>query len=203
MFGKKKDGDGPTRPSDPARDMLGDLPGAPRPFPRPEAMATVPRAGDPTAPRRPSEAAIPGLRRSGGSAVETEGRKLVVGKSIVLSGEIKACEKLVVEGRVDATLSECQRVEIMAGGIFKGSATVDSAEISGQFDGDMVVRGKLVVKATGRLVGSVQYGEIEIERGGAISGHIEWKPPSAGALFEQSEPGKPAASPAGQSGGQR
>ena len=37
----------------------------------------------------------------------------------------------------------------------------------------MTVRGSLVVHRTGRINGSVSYGEIEIARGGAITGEIK------------------------------
>ena len=36
-----------------------------------------------------------------------EGRKLVVGQDISLSGEIKSCQKLVVEGQVESSMTEC------------------------------------------------------------------------------------------------
>ena len=48
------------------------------------------------------------------AASTNEGRKLVVGREICLSGEIKACERLIVEGRVEADLTD-SRVEIMKG----------------------------------------------------------------------------------------
>jgi homoserine kinase len=51
-------------------------------------------------------------------------------------------------------------------------AEVEDAEISGSFEGDLVVRGKLTVYASGRVRGNVTYGEIEIQRGGQISGNI-------------------------------
>jgi cytoskeletal protein CcmA (bactofilin family) len=36
----------------------------------------------------------------------------------------------------------------------------------------LVVRGRLLVRATGTVAGKIAYGEIEIERGGTISGEI-------------------------------
>ena len=51
-------------------------------------------------------------------------------------------------------------------------ATIDVAVISGQFEGSLVVRDLLIVHATGRINGSVRYGQIEIERGGQLQGDI-------------------------------
>ena len=36
------------------------------------------------------------------AASENEGKKLIVGRDIILSGRITSCDKLVVEGRVEA-----------------------------------------------------------------------------------------------------
>ena len=50
------------------------------------------------------------------------GQKLIVGSEIELSGNISACERLVVEGRVEAHLHDCREIEIARTGTFKGSA---------------------------------------------------------------------------------
>jgi len=79
----------------------------------------------------------------------------------------------VVEGSVEAALRDCQTVEIAEAGLFRGSAEIDTADVSGRFEGDLTVRSRLVIRSTGRIVGTVRYGQIEIERGGIISGEIE------------------------------
>ncbi len=103
---------------------------------------------------------------------ESESKKLTVGKEISLSGEIAACEKLIVEGVVDANLSSSLLIEISKSGRFKGAATVDNADIAGQFEGDLTVRNRLIVRASGRVSGTIRYGQIEVERGGRLTGEI-------------------------------
>ena len=103
---------------------------------------------------------------------ETEGKRLIVGREICLSGEIKTCDQLVVEGRVEANLTESRCLEITETGFFKGTARIEEADISGQYEGDLVVTGCLRIRAGGRVKGSVHYGELEIERGGRISGTV-------------------------------
>jgi cytoskeletal protein CcmA (bactofilin family) len=110
---------------------------------------------------------------------DAEMRKLTVGRDIVLQGEIRACQKLVVEGTVEAQLTGCRTVEIAQSGLFKGSAQIETADISGRFEGDITVTSRLIVRSTGRIVGSIQYGQIEIERGGVVSGHVEVLPSDA------------------------
>ncbi|MBL8839403.1 MAG: polymer-forming cytoskeletal protein [Alphaproteobacteria bacterium] len=97
---------------------------------------------------------------------------MVVGKGINLNGEIKSCDRLLIEGFVEGTLTESVMLSISESGSFKGVAETDGAEIEGLFRGKMTVRGRLVIKATGRVTGEVSYGQVEIERGGEISGTI-------------------------------
>jgi cytoskeletal protein CcmA (bactofilin family) len=99
-------------------------------------------------------------------------RVLTVGPDIQMKGEITSCDRVVIEGAVDATMRDVHTVELAETGALKGTAEVEDAEISGSFEGDLVVRGKLTIYASGRVRGNVTYGEIEIQRGGQISGNI-------------------------------
>jgi len=101
-----------------------------------------------------------------------DGKQLVVGREISLSGEIKECARLVVEGRVEAALVDGQALEIREGGVFRGPAEVEEAEINGTFDGRLKVRGRLLLRAMGTISGEVRYGELEVERGGKVHGQM-------------------------------
>lgn len=108
------------------------------------------------------------------SAANKSGKRvLTVGNDILLKGEIATCDRLVIEGKVDATLNDVHTVEIAETGSFKGAAHIEDAEISGLFEGDLIVRNRLVIYATGKVRGKITYGEIEIERGGELTGEIK------------------------------
>lgn len=104
---------------------------------------------------------------------QTATRKLVVGRGIVFSGEITSCDCLVVEGTVKANISGCHDIHIADGGLFTGSASVESAEIRGRFEGALTVNERLLIHSTGKVSAEVRYNQIEIERGGQISGDIQ------------------------------
>ena len=63
-------------------------------------------------------------------------------------------------------------MQIAECGAFKGSACIDIAEIHGNFDGDLTVRDKLMIYATGKITGKVRYGKLVIEEGGQLSGEV-------------------------------
>ncbi len=123
---------------------------------------------------------LPGgpLRSAVSSGLGDAGKKLIVGREIVLNGQITACDQLVVEGRVEAALENSQSIEISETGFFKGSAVIEEAVISGQFEGSLTVRGELTVKARGRIEGDVRYGKLAVESGGQIVGTLEALPDS-------------------------
>jgi cytoskeletal protein CcmA (bactofilin family) len=118
-------------------------------------------------PQQTSETS-PGTR-----AHEVDRRTLIIGQGIALTGEVKSCDRLVVEGSIHATLQKCQHVIIAETGLFNGHASTENADVRGRFDGDLVVRKRLLIRAGGHVSGTVTYGEIEIESGGGISGTIE------------------------------
>lgn len=170
MFGKRK---GPSKTSEPSAPQL------------PEAAASgeSPPVGEevsrqPLTPGRPPMTAA-GAAKSQARRAESrapapvEGRKLVVGREICLSGEIKTCEKLVVEGRVEADLNESQSLEITEPGLFRGHAKVEDCEVSGSFEGELIVTGTLTVNPTGRISGKIRYANLEVSRGARLSGDID------------------------------
>ena len=104
---------------------------------------------------------------------EVDRRTMIVGPGMAFAGEIGSCDRLIVEGSIDAALPKCQHVIIAETGIFEGRASTENADVHGRFEGELVVRKRLLIRAGGRVSGKVTYGEIEIESGGAISGTIE------------------------------
>lgn len=99
-----------------------------------------------------------------------ESKRLLVGKDISLSGEITACDVLVVEGTVEASLEQSQMLEVTDSGTFRGKVQIEEAVIAGLFEGTLTAREKLTVKGTGRIIGTVRFGQLEVELGGVIKG---------------------------------
>ena len=176
MFRKKKDqtdkfGDGSVEGAGISAPPL-------KPFTRKGTHAPVkpPAATSfhPDIPRR-SPPEIPGIspRRSEHSLTRAQDSKqLLIGRDICLSGEITSCSRLVVEGRAEVAIEGADIIEVTPSGFFKGSADVKEADISGRFEGELIAREELIVRAGGRISGTIRYGRIVIEAGGEISGDM-------------------------------
>jgi len=180
MF-RRKDNE-PPRP-----EKLDPVPARPSLDQRAPVMPAVPKREEAPAP---TAASVMAPRPGAAMVDDVAGKRLIVGQGIRLAGEITACDRLVVEGFCEVTLNETRALEIAASGRFIGGCEVEEAEISGVYEGELTVRKRLLIRASGKVKGNVRYGEIEIERGGILSGSvnmIEGRPEQA-ASHSQSQP---------------
>jgi len=117
-------------------------------------------------PQRPAEPAPAPVQEK----PEGTGR-LIVGPAIKMKGEIGACDTLVVQGEVEASMSG-RVMEVAEGGVYKGKVELEQASISGKVDGSLTVSGLLIIAKGGEVRGTVRYGELQIESGGVIAGDV-------------------------------
>jgi cytoskeletal protein CcmA (bactofilin family) len=164
----------PARPvpaaTPPQTADLSALIAGPTPAPTSPIIPVSPGAQSVKAPGPPRPKTDQSVHQSDSSV---EQRKLIVGRGIALSGEINSCDRLVIEGSVQANLQDCQHMTIAESGLFEGNAAIDNVEVRGRVEGDLVVHKRLLIRASGHVSGTITYGEIEIEAGGRISGVIQ------------------------------
>ena len=133
------------------------------PMPHPPLQPASPQPGQRIAIQSPNAPARDPAER----------RTLVVGRGISLQGTVQDAERLVVEGTVEATMINAAELAITQGGVFKGEVQVEDAEIAGTIDGTLTVRNSLIVRATGRVLGTARCKRLQVEDGGQITGQIE------------------------------
>ena len=97
----------------------------------------------------------------------------MVGKGISVQGTVQDAERLVVEGTVEASMIRATELSIAQGGVFKGAVEVEEAEIAGTIDGTLTARSNLIVRATGKVLGTAHYRRLQVEDGGQISGELK------------------------------
>jgi cytoskeletal protein CcmA (bactofilin family) len=158
----------------PADTGLGVPPFRPAPLKEAPAMARPPFATTPTSMPNPpaSPPGMPAVRPSAPTMrAPAERRTLVVGRGISVQGTVQDAERLTVEGTVESTMIHATELIVALGGVFKGE--VEDAEIAGTVDGTVTARGSLVIRATGRLLGTARCRRLQVEDGGQITGRIE------------------------------
>jgi cytoskeletal protein CcmA (bactofilin family) len=176
----------PMKPARPIGSPVSVAPVARAPSAVPPRVPEMPRAGADTAeptrravtepigmPVSSPAAAAPPPSPAANRRNEAGVRQLTVGREISLSGEIASCDTLIVEGSVEANLQNCRDVDIAESGLFKGSAEIENADVRGSFEGNLIVRKRLMIRAGGNVSGSIRYGQLEIELGGQICGDVQ------------------------------
>jgi cytoskeletal protein CcmA (bactofilin family) len=137
----------------------------------------MPGAADPTRPAAPrtSDQTLP-PRQTDPQAQqghnEVDARTLVIGSGTSFSGDVSSCDRLRVEGTIEANLPDCRNVIVAEAGIFRGSGSTQNADVRGRIEGDFVVGKRLLIRTCGHVSGTITYDEIEIEAGGKIAGTI-------------------------------
>ena len=125
----------------------------------------------PQIPRRTPDIPNPSVLHTPSN--DADGKQLTIGKAVRIGGEISGCERLIVEGRVDATLKDIKFVEVTQNGEFKGDAEVENAIIAGNYEGSLKVSGHLEIAGSGTVKGAVSYKTIAVASGGQVLGAIE------------------------------
>ncbi len=139
--------------------------------PYPTPAPTTPPSPPLTPPSPPGMQQPPGAMRQ--ARAPAERRMLVVGRGISVQGTVQDAERLVVEGTVEASMIHATELAISPGGMFKGEVEVEDAEVAGTIDGTLTARGNLIVRATGRVLGTARCRRLQVEDGGQITGRIE------------------------------
>lgn len=181
----------PAEPAPPPVEEVLELKTAPR---RPVPLRPLPAASPLELNRRAADLAATAGRSDGNHAAARE-KTLVIGREVVLEGQISACERLMVEGTARVSASGCQRLCIGATGLFHGRIEVMEAEIHGQFDGELTVHGLLIIRPGGIARGTIRYRTINIDAGGQIAGDVAALDPAGAAVDDRGA--VPLVSPAG------
>ncbi|MEQ1887298.1 MAG: polymer-forming cytoskeletal protein, partial [Bryobacteraceae bacterium] len=152
----------------------------PKPAFTPPPPSQLAKEGIPmsTLPARSSEP-VQEVSRPGGPAV--------LGKSVIVKGQIFGREDLTIDGEVEGTV-ELQEHRLTIGPNGKVSAAVKAREVVvlGTIHGNVETRDKIMIRKDAKLVGDIRTARIEIEDGAYFKGNID---------IVRAEP-KPAAAPA-------
>jgi cytoskeletal protein CcmA (bactofilin family) len=98
----------------------------------------------------------------------------IIGKAMVIRGQIKSREDLHVDGQVDGSLdvSNC-RLTVGTSGRVGAGATAREVDVLGSVNGDVEASKKVTIRKGGRLVGDLRTPGIVIEDGAYFKGKIE------------------------------
>jgi cytoskeletal protein CcmA (bactofilin family) len=104
----------------------------------------------------------------------SRGTSAVLGKSVIVKGEIHGREDLTIDGEVEGTV-ELQEHRLTIGTHGKVNATVKAREIVvlGSLHGNVETRDKVEIRKEAKLVGDIRTARIVIEDGAYFKGTVD------------------------------
>lgn len=96
---------------------------------------------------------------------------IYVGEGASVKGDILAPNMLVVDGRIEGSVTG-HAIWVGPSGEIKGKIVVDEAEIYGKISEKIEVKQLLFVHAAGQVLGEITYGELQLEKGAILSGTL-------------------------------
>ena len=118
-------------------------------------------------------------------------RASILGPTLYFKGDLSAEEDLLIQGRVEGSVTHTQRLTVGAQGTVKANIRAAIIVVEGTVDGDLTADKSVVVKESAKVCGNIMAPAVSIQEGANFSGSIDMSGKKSGQL-----PGKPENAPA-------
>ena len=126
-----------------------------------------------------------------------------IGKSVIIRGEVKGSEDLIIDGRVEGTVSLTEsRLTIGPNAVLAADLTARDVLVLGQVQGNITASGRVELRAGCQLIGDVQALRLAIEDNAIFRGKVDLTQ-GAGAVqtAKANDAGRPAEEETAPAGG--
>jgi cytoskeletal protein CcmA (bactofilin family) len=101
---------------------------------------------------------------------ETSG---IIGRGTVVKGNLSGSGDVVVEGRVEGTVSLKNQLTIEQDGKVFADVELENLAVHGEMSGDIQAADKVTISSTAKVVGDIKAPRVVIEDGARFKGSIE------------------------------
>ncbi len=106
----------------------------------------------------------------------------VIGKNITIRGNVTGGEDLVVEGRIEGTVTLSNHLTVQSAGVVEADLDVEELSINGSVRGEIKASHSVSINADAKVVGNIRAPRVIIEDGARFKGHIEMEVPLPAGL---------------------
>ena len=96
----------------------------------------------------------------------------VIGKGLLIRGELHGEEDLIIEGTVEGTISMEKSLTIETEGKIKADIETQDITVHGEGIGNLVARNKITIHEGAKIIGDIQAPRIELDDGAYYKGNI-------------------------------
>ena len=100
-------------------------------------------------------------------------RASVLGPTLYFKGDLSAEEDLLIQGRVEGSVTHSQRLTVGAQGTVKADIRAQLIVVEGTVDGDLRAESSVVVKESAKVRGNIFAPSVSILEGACFSGNID------------------------------
>jgi cytoskeletal protein CcmA (bactofilin family) len=100
-------------------------------------------------------------------------RASIIGPTLVFKGDLSAEEDLLIQGRIEGSITHTQRLTVGAQGTVKANIRAQILVIEGSVEGDLQADNSVLVKETARIRGNIFAPSVSIVEGASFSGNID------------------------------
>jgi cytoskeletal protein CcmA (bactofilin family) len=116
------------------------------------------------------EVAMGWRAKKDGGAASADQIENVLGRSLVVHGDLKADGAFRIDGTVEGSVVSKGAVFIGESGVVRGDVSGSDVVIAGQVTGNVACAGHLEIVATGRVEGDLDAQSVRIDTGGVFRG---------------------------------
>ena len=154
---------------------------------KPSSQSTPSRPTEPERPVASAPVTNDTFTRStmGSSQSASSADVATIGKSLFIKGDITGAESLLIEGKVDGTISlPGNRVTIGRHGAVAANIQAREIVIHGKVHGNLDASDRVEIRAEGSLVGDITAARISVEDGAFVKGGIDLRKPAKEPVAE-------------------
>jgi cytoskeletal protein CcmA (bactofilin family) len=108
-----------------------------------------------------------------------------IGPRIAIRGNITGEEDLIIEGRVEGSIALNGHLGVAQAAVIEADLEVDSVDIHGQIDGDIIAVTTITLHEGSRVVGNLRAPSIVINDGAQFKGTVEMDVPLPASVTRQ------------------
>ncbi len=109
-------------------------------------------------------------------------RASILGPTLYFKGDLSAEEDLLIQGRVEGSITHTQRLTVGVQGTVKADIRAQLIVVEGTVDGDLQADKSVTVKDTAKVCGNIHAPSVSISEGAKFSGSIDMSGGAVGSM---------------------
>jgi cytoskeletal protein CcmA (bactofilin family) len=119
-------------------------------------------------------------------------RASILGPTLYFKGDLSAEEDLLIQGRVEGSVTHTQRLTVGAQGTVKANIRAQLIIVEGTVDGDLQADKAVTVKETAKVCGNIYSPTVSISEGANFKGSIDMDGKKAASNSTKNDSARPA-----------